>query len=161
MFTNISWSNYIIAVSVLLLIWYLFVGLKFYFFEFKRVISGEQKIKFPHFRNKKGKQFISNSSGENNLNGVISSSYSESFDTLDDTKELSDRLIKAITESIERNLSKEEFENYLRLLLSEYPFVKISALRESINKLIVSESEKYPNFLLTYPQTDCLWDDAI
>jgi hypothetical protein len=161
MFTNISWSNYIIAVSTLLFIWYLIVGFKFYFFEFKQIISGEQKIKFPDFRNKNESQFISNSSGENNLKGAIFSSYSESFDTLDDAEELSDRLLKAIGESIERNLSREEFENYLRLLLSEYPFVKISALRESINKFIISESEKYPNLLLTYSQTDSLWDDAI
>lgn len=146
---------------MLVFIWYLVVGFKFYFFDFKQIISGEQKIKFLNFRNKNESQFISNSSGENNLKGSIFSSYPESFDTLDDTEELSDRLTKAIAESIERNLSKEEFENYLRLLLSEYPFVKISALRENINKLIVSESEKYPNLLLTYPQTDSLWDDAI
>jgi hypothetical protein len=155
MFTNISWSSYITAVSLLLLVYYLFLGFKFYYSELQQIMSGKQKIKSLNFRNKENLRF--NSSGSRNLKEAFSSS----FDTLDDAEELSERLLKAVSESANRNLSKEEFQNYLRLLLSEYPFVKISVLRESINRLIVSESEKHPNLLLTYAITDSLWDEAV
>lgn len=156
MFTNISWSSYIIAISVLLLIWYIFLGFKFYYFEFQKIISGKQQIKFLNFR-KTEKKFISNPSGESKLKETFSSS----FDTLQDAEELSERIEKAIAESNERNLSKEEFQNYLKLLLSEYPYVKISALRENINKLLVSESSKHSNLNLTYVAADSLWEEIV
>lgn len=35
MFTNISWANYLIVVSTLLTIYYLFIGFRFYFDELK------------------------------------------------------------------------------------------------------------------------------
>lgn len=156
MFTNISWSNYIIAVSLLLLIWYLFIAFKYYYFELLQIISGKQQIKFLNFR-KTQKELIINCSGDNSLK----ENFSTSFDTLEDAEELSKRILKAIEESIERNLSKDEFQNYLRLLLAEYPFVKISSLRENINKLLVSESAKHPNLLLIYTTADSLWEEII
>ncbi len=160
MFTNISWSNYIIAVSVLLLIWYLYLIFQYYNWELKQIISGKQKINLLNFRGKNKKEFISSSLEESVLEPAIFLSQSDPFDTLDDTHELSERLLKAISESVERNLSREEFQNYLIILLDEYPFVRVSTLRDKINQLIVSESERYPNLHLTYTQTDRLWDVA-
>ena len=156
MLTNISWSSYITAISTLLLIWYLYLGFKYYYFEFKQIVSGEQKIKFLNFRNNKRKN-ISNSSGENTLTETFSSS----FDTLDDAEELSEQLLKAVAESADRDLPREEFQNYLRLILAEYPFVKISSLRDHINKLIISESEKHADLFLTYAEVDSLWDENL
>lgn len=151
MFTNISWSNYIIAVSVLLVIWYLILVFKFYYAELKQIISGEKKIKILSFGNR----------SKRNLSKPISSSFSESFDTLEDAEELSDRVLQVIEESTERNLSPTEFKNYLRLVLEEYPYVKISSLRENINNFIVSECEKHPQLPLTYEQVDSLWEETI
>ncbi|MCD0472497.1 hypothetical protein [Flavobacterium sp. JAS] len=154
MFTNISWSNYIIAVTVLLMIWYLVMGFKYYYFELLQIISGKQQIKFLNFRKTK-KRITYNSTGDDNLKA----NFFSSFDTLEDAEELSEHIVKAIKESFERNLSKEEFQNYLRLLLAEYPFVKISSLRENINKILVSESAMHPNLLLTYEVADSLWEE--
>lgn len=151
MFTNISWSNYIIAVSVLLIIWYLILVFKFYYPELKQILSGEKKIKILSFGNR----------SKRNLSKPISSSFSESFDTLEDAEELSNRLLQVIAESTERNLSLKEFQNYLRLVFEEYPYVKISSLRENINNFIVSECEKHPQLLLTFEQVDSLWVETI
>lgn len=151
MFTNISWSNYIIAVSVLLIIWYLILVFKFYYPELKQILSGEKKIKILSFGNR----------SKRNLSKPISSSFSESFDTLEDAEELSNRLLQVIEESTERNLSLKEFQNYLGLVLEEYPYVKISSLRENINNFIVSECEKHPQLLLTFEQVDSLWEETI
>jgi hypothetical protein len=151
MFTNISWSNYIIAISVLLVIWYLILVFKFYYPELKQIISGEKKIKILSFGNR----------SKRNQSKPISSSFSESFDTLDDAEELSNRVLQTIEESAERDLSQKEFQNYLKLVLAEYPYVKISSLRENVNKFIVSECEKHPQLLLTYEQVDSLWEETI
>lgn len=161
MFTNISWSNYLIAVTVLLLGWYLLFGLRFYYKELKQIISGEKKIKFRSFGIKKLENTSSNSLTDGNLQKSLSSASSESFDTLEDAEELSNRLTQAIIESIERNISKAELQNYLRIILSEYSFVRISALRLNINELIVSECGKDPQMHLTYEQADELWEEIV
>lgn len=158
MFTNISWSNYTIAIGILLIIWYLIVGLKYYYTDLKKVLSGEQKLSFLHFRKK---ELTSKLSNESIIQKSISSSFSEPFDTLKDAEELSDRFLLALEESVERNISNEEFQNYLRLVLAEYPYVKISSLREKVNDLMVSECEKHPQLLLTYTQVEMLWEETV
>jgi hypothetical protein len=160
MFTNISWNSYLAVISALLLIWYLGVGFTFYFQQLRQIISGEQKIAFWNFRKNKHVNSVLSQSQEDTFKDTISSSFSESFDTLKDAEELSDRLLKAINESVQRNLSPDEFQNYLRLILIEYPFVKISALRQKINALVLCECEKHPKLFLTYQQADGLWEDT-
>ncbi|MDR7371053.1 hypothetical protein [Flavobacterium aquidurense] len=159
MLTTISWSNYIIAITVLMLFWYLFLGLRFYKTEFNRVLSGQLKIRFPAL-NRNHSQVNEQKKSENLSEVGLSSSMEESFSTVEDAQELSDRLIIAIAEHSQSNLSKEEFTNYIRLILSEYPFVKSSSLRQMINKLLVSESGKNPQIIMTYNQADVLWDSA-
>lgn len=152
MFTNVSWSSYLAVIGTAVIIWYLFIAFKFYSGDLKKILSGEKKLKLPFFK----------SNTENTKEAKsISDSFSESFDTLDDAEELAVRIQQAVAESAEKNLSKEQFQNYLRMLLEEYPYVKISSLRESINKLTVSESEKYPNLLLTLSEADGLWEGSV
>lgn len=152
MFTNIPWSSYLTVIGILVIIWYLVIILKFYSTDLKKILSGEKKLKIPSFR--KNSQ---NSKGPKS----ISASFSESFDTLEDAEELAKRITQAVEESAEKKLSKEQFQNYLSMVLEEYPYVKISSLRESINKLIVCESEKYPALLLTLSEADSLWEGGV
>lgn len=149
MFTNIPWSSYLTVTGILVIIWYLVLLLKFYSTDLKKILSGEKKFKIPSFKNK-----TRNSKEPKS----ISASFSESFDTLDDAEQLATRIIQAVEESAEKKLSKEQFQNYLSMVLEEYPYVKISSLRESINKLIVSESEKHPALLLTLSEANSLWE---
>jgi hypothetical protein len=149
MFTNISWSSYLTLAGILVIIWYLVIILKFYSTDLKKILSGEKKLKIPPFRK---------NSQNSKEPKSISASFSESFDTLDDAEELATRIVQAVEESAEKKLSKEQFQNYLSMVLEEYPYVKISSLRESINKLIVSESEKHPALLLTLSEADSLWE---
>jgi len=155
MFTNVSWGSYLAAVGILLLIWYLVLILKFYSKDLRELFSGEKKLKFPLFK----KAF--NKVESQRQQKSLSSSISESFDTLEDAEELSNRIVQAVQESSQMNLSKEQFQNYLKIVLEEYPYVKISSLRENINNLIVSESEKHPPFYLTFAEADMLWEETI
>jgi len=155
MFTNVSWGSYLAVVGVLLLIWYLILILKFYSKDLREFFSGDKKLNFSLFKktfNKLESQRVQKS---------LSSSFSESFDTLKDAEELSTRIQQVVEESSQMNLSKEQFQNYLKMVLEEYPYVKISSLRENINNVIVSESEKHPQFHLTFAQADNLWEETI
>jgi hypothetical protein len=161
MFTNISWNDYVIAIGLLVLVWYLFLGFRFYYKEIKEFISGERRIKFPTLGYKKKKQSCLAANDKSNSRSTLSSSFFESFSTLEDAEELSSLLTNAIKESAERNLSKAEFRNYLKLILNDYPYVKSSTLRVLVNELMVSECEKHPQMILTYAEVDGLWDEAI
>lgn len=149
MFTNIPWSSYLTLIGILVIIWYLILILKFYSTDLKKILSGKKKLKIPSFKN---------NSQNSKEPKSISASFSESFDTLDDAEQLASRIIQATEESAEKKLSKEQLQNYLSMVLEEYPHVKISSLRQSINKLIVSESEKHPALLLTLSEADSLWE---
>ncbi|KQX00742.1 hypothetical protein ASC72_07700 [Flavobacterium sp. Root420] len=155
MFTNVSWGSYLAAVGVLLLIWYLVLILKYYSKDLRELFSGEKKLNFPILKK------TSNKLESQRYQKSLSSSFSESFDTLEDAEELSTRIVQAVEESSQMNLSKEQFQNYLKMVLEEYPYLKISSLRENINNLIVSESEKHPQFYLTFAEADTLWEETI
>ena len=147
MLSNISWSNYAVTVVVLLLFWYILIILKFYSGSLKELLSGKKKI--------------TTSKTKIEVSKDLFSEYKEPFDTLEDAKELFYKLKQAIAESSQSNLSVIEFKNYIRFILEGYPYVKRSSLREKINSLMVSECSKHPQLILTYPEMDGLWDEAI
>jgi hypothetical protein len=158
MFTTITWSNYIIAIGVLLLGWYLFLGFRFYYPELKQLLSGNRSITFPSIGNKKTKR---PNLTTDDKDGLRSASSCESFNTLGEVEELSGLLINAITENAERNVSKVVFRNCLTLILRDYSYAKGSELRAKVNELMVSECEKHPQMILTYAEVDGLWDETI
>ncbi|MNQ81612.1 hypothetical protein D3C85_966420 [compost metagenome] len=152
MFTNISWGSYLTAAGIAIIFWYLIILLKFHSSDLKKILSGEKKLQIP-FLKKTSK----------NLQEIksISDSFPKSFDTLEDVENLSLRIKEAVKDSAEKRLTKQQFQNYLRMLLDEYPYVKISSLRENINQQMVFESQKHPNLLLTLSEADSLWEGPI
>ena len=152
MFTNISWGSYLTAAGIAIIFWYLIILLKFHSSDLKKILSGEKKLQIP-FLKKTSKSLQDIKS--------ISDSFPKSFDTLEDAENLSQRIKEAVKESAEKRLTKQQFQNYLRMLLDEYPYVKISSLRENINQQMVFESQKHPNLLLTLSEADSLWEGPI
>lgn len=146
MITNISWSGYLAAVSLIMFIWYILLLFRFKHRAIKNFISG---------RSRWGAESLKK---ENKKAGPFSE-YNESFSTLKDAEELHNRLSEIFTQSNAGGLSKDVFQNYIRFVLSEYPFVKQSELRVKINSLTVLHSEKYPELLLSYAEMDSLWDE--
>lgn len=151
MLSNISWSNYAVTVVVLLVFWYLFLILKFYSGSLKELLNGKRKLNL----------FKTKFKTDQNQIKKLFSEFKESFDTLEDARELAARLEKAVIESNQTNISGVVFKNYIKCILEEYPHVKNSSLREKINSLMVSECEKHPQLILTYPEMDGLWDEII
>lgn len=161
MFTNISWSNYSIAMAVLVLVWYSFLGCRYYFQDLKQLFEGKQIIKFPALGNKKSNTSSLTVRESDTSKSSVRESFQESFNGIEDAELLSDILINAIRESAERNLSSEAFRNYLKLILNDYPFIKNSSFRPMINEMMVSECEKHPQLILTFAEVDGLWAETI
>ena len=46
MLRGISWNNYIVVIVLLLIAWYLFVGLRYYFDDIKDLVNGKRKLQF-------------------------------------------------------------------------------------------------------------------
>lgn len=150
MLSNISWSNYAQTIIVLIVFWYVFVILKFYFGMLKELFNGKRKFKV----------FKTTPKSKRTESSDLFSEYKEPFDTLEDARELFSKLQLALIESSHTNLSVSEFKNYIRFILENYPYVKKSSLREKINSLMVSECQKHPHLILTYPEMDGLWDES-
>ena len=145
MLTGISWGNYAAAVIVFLLIWYGILIFRYY-----------SKNLNLFFKNGYGGKYVVKQQEEKSASPFAE--YNESFSTLEDAEELYNKLLSVFTESNDRSISKAEFLHYVQFILSEYPFVKQSALRGKINSLMALESRKYPVFLITYEEMDCLWE---
>lgn len=160
MLTNISWTDYLIGVAILLAIYYLFVGVRYFSADFKDFFSGKRKLKF--------KTALSNdtdgetilSVGENNPAEITA--FDETLDhDFAEVEHLIERLKGVIADASGKKLIPQEFTHYLHLVLKEYPSVRNSSLRSSVNELIVSECEKYSAVTLSEDDVDLLWKDDV
>lgn len=159
MLTGISWNNYIVVVVSLSIVWYLFVGLRYYFDDIKDLVTGKRKLQF---RGLEGKSILKSDydfdyqKSDEILNAQVE------FETIDpafnEVEELVTKLKKAITDATQKKLIKSEFEDHLRFLLKEHPLLGNSPFRPSLNELIISEYEKQESVLLTHQEVDALWD---
>jgi hypothetical protein len=162
MFTNISWSNYIIVVILLLASWYLFVGFRFYFDDLKEVISGKRKLQFRGFKNPSYEDSQSELNYEESPEAISEQTSFGEFDTtFQDVDALVERLKSFIADASKRKLLKQEFLNYIQLLLKEYPSVKDSAFRSSVSELIVTECKTLDSILVTQSEAEGLWNEKI
>jgi len=156
MFTNISWTDYFAAVVLLLTIYYLFVGVRYYSADLKDLFSGKQN---PDFRT----ALSNDTDGENILpteENYTNERPAFAITTDDDFAEvehLIDRLKSAIADASGKKLIPQEFRQYLQLVLQEYPNIRNSPIRSSINELVASECEKYGTVTLSEDEVEMLW----
>lgn len=166
MFRNITWTNYIVVIIVLLAIYYLFIGIRFYFRDLQDFLTQ---------RRKDNKHFLS----DEIIDGILQSSHAEPFEesqseqlipdssfaqTSDDTFEDIERLIVQLKEAIcdagTKTYTREEFFLLLRLILIEYPHLKDSPFQSALNELIVSECEKYGSIVISEEEVVMLWNEV-
>ena len=148
MFTNITWSHYALAILILLLLWYSSLVFRFYSNEVADIFSGRRKLRFP------GKN--QNTAARKD---TLFSEFKEPFETLDDARELFHQLENAFAESDQQSRSRDEFKNYIKFILEQYPYIRMSALRAKINDLTVSLCQECPRLNLTYAEVDGLWQE--
>lgn len=159
MFTNISWSNYIVVVVLLTASWYLFVGLRFYFNDIKEITAGKRKLQFPGLSKVQYQEFPSQLNEQDLPKSTSSESPSVEFDTtFDDVDILVEQLNNSIADAAQKKLLKAEFIISLKSLMKEYPSIKNSPFSSSVSELIVSECEKLQYTILNQKEAEALWN---
>lgn len=154
MFNQISWTDYLLAVSILLAIYYLFVGVRYFSGDLKAQLAGKRKLTL------KPSGFPQNEPLQNEASEDISVTTDEDTDDeFAEVEHLIEKVKAMIADALNQQLVKEEFKQYLRLVLKEFPSIKTSALRPSINELIVSECEKQGIAAFNEEEVDELWSD--
>jgi hypothetical protein len=147
------------AVVILLAIYYLFVGIRYYSRDIKDLLSGKRKLNL--------KTAISNNLNREDLryeedSRPADASFGETTDEeFAEVEHLIERLKALIADASGRKMIPQEFKQYLSLVLKEYPSVRSSSLRSSVNELIVSECQKYGAVTLTEEEVDLLWKDSM
>ena len=159
MLSGISWNNYIVVVVSLSIVWYLFVGLHYYFDDLKDLVTGKRKLQFRSLSGKpipKSDYDFDYQKSDEILNAPIE------YETIDpvfnDVEDLTTSLKEAITDAIQKKLSKKHFKAHLQSILQTSPLLAHSSFRPSLNELIISECEKQEFLLLTLHEVDALWD---
>jgi len=160
MLTGISWNNYIVVVVLLSISWYLYVGLRYYFDDIKEFVTGKRKLQFRGLERKlipKSDYDFDYQKSDEILNVPVE------FETVNpvfnEVEDLTARLKNAITDAAQKKLVKSEFEDRLRFILKEYPSLRDSPFRPSLNELIVSECERQESVLLTLEEVEALWNE--
>lgn len=160
MLTNISWTNYIIFVLLLLAVWYVVIGFKLYLSHLKNLLTGNTT--FTLRRANKNSSF--------NIAPTKNSELSDANDKPLINRAETDRLFKAAEELIRKlkiavsnaaskRLDKQEFILLLQLTLDdEYAMLKNSSFQVGINDLIVQECEKYSFVTLSAEELVMLWN---
>ncbi|KFF13752.1 hypothetical protein [Flavobacterium hydatis] len=158
MFTNISWGNYIVVIVLLLASWYLFIGFRFYFGDIKDLLNGKRRLQFrsPQHTSSYEPDPLLHSQESTERNSVPSP-FGEFDTTFQDVDHLIERLKTVITDSTKKKIPKQEFIDYLRSILVEYPSIKNSSFSSSVSELIVSECTKIDAIVLTQEEAEALW----
>ncbi|KAA5548113.1 hypothetical protein [Adhaeribacter rhizoryzae] len=163
MFTNISWANYLLVVTLLLIIYYLVIGFRFYFYELKAFISGLRKPSISPEHTK-----TSRLPADNHSPGGLLEDWPEAFEIPNSpgnqlhnppTKEtwISSEQKFAIAEAAQKAKNKEEFIQIIQLILVAYPGLKVTTFRSAIQDLIMAETEIFSSFSLTEADFEELW----
>ena len=163
MFTNISWTTYIIFVVLLLAAWYIIIGLKFYFPDLQNLLSGKTKLAFRGVHTE-----YSNHKSEETSNSEALEFDRKSFPNEEETdnlfqeaEELTIKLKDAISDAASKNYNKEEFTFLLQLTLKEYRALKGSPFQVAINNLIASECDKHSFIRLSAVELGMLWNEVV
>ena len=162
MFTNISWTNYIIVIILLLAAWYIIIGLKFYFRDLQNILSGKSKLAFRGIYNKysspKNEEITNSEPLEVARNSFPNEE--ETNNLLQVAEELTSKLKEAISDASSKKYNKEEFIFLLQFILKEYLILKNSPFQIAINNLIASECNKNSFIRLSAVELAMLWNEV-
>ncbi len=167
MLNTISWADYIKIITILLFVYYLFIGIKFYAFELRQLLKGKGKLSATLIaptktipQNEEPVQTVQEIQHE--LFPSLLKSEPQQKDNEDNyqqVQELTVSLKENIAQAASQNYIKDEFIFSLQQLLKQYSFLKASPFLGPINNLIASECEKYGYLQLSAEERVQLWNE--
>lgn len=166
MFTNISWTDYIVVIIVLLAIYYLFIGIRFYSRDLRYFLTSRRKGNIRSSHNEAADDMSLSNPGEtfegakSELSMADGSFAQTSDDTFQDIERLIIRLKEAIADAGTKQYIRQEFFLLLQLILKEYPHLKDSPFQSAIIELIISEFGKYGSIAISEEEVVMLWNEV-
>ena len=146
MFNSITWGQYFSAIILLLIIYYILIGLKFYKWEILSIV-GIKKV---------DDNSLSTSAALSNLKEFTASENHENYlpkpslvvDISPLVQSFTDEVTAFVQEADEAEITKEEIINSLQVICSKYPAIKNADCRKDLEVAVLKEiNSKYPNLL--------------
>lgn len=142
MLSNVSWSEYLVGMGLLLTAYYLFVTLKYYRQELKEIISG----KFP-----KGKIRQPNNFPEGSM---LDSSFEELEMVVNDLR-------YSVFEKAGKGADKQLLFDQLKARLVNYQGLNKSAYRVAINNFIMQHAKEICGVVFSEEELDEGWHSLL
>lgn len=157
MLSGVTWIEYFFALAGLSVLYYAWVVVKHFPDELRGIVKGEH-LKGNGVSNT---VFFQDELQEwenetNNEYDIIEESGDE--DEFVQVEKLVNELTSAIEKATKKKTVKPEFKQILRMILREYPSIKDSEFRSSIDDLIISECNKHEAYTLSDKEVKVLWD---
>ncbi|THD32408.1 MAG: hypothetical protein DI588_07240 [Flavobacterium johnsoniae] len=157
MLTDITWKDYLIGVSISISIYYVFVGLRYFYPEIRGLLGTKSKVCDSHgIYGRTDSEQVE----EEDLEARINSIEAFTDDDFAEVEHLIERIKQALAYSPADKVEKAELQHCLRLMFSDHPCIGNSSLRYSINELVATECEKYRTAALSQEEVDELWKEA-
>lgn len=155
MLRDISWADYITALFIALVAWYALIGYQYYYSAISSFMRQKKRSRFDLGEIPEGQTgLLKDPSGTPGAKGIFSESPQEDFEIIE---ELVERVKDLIGEANEKQMPQEGFYTLLQKILSDYPVLKSSAYRGSVNDFICGECELRGIQGITTDAVDQLW----
>lgn len=164
MFTNISWTNYLFLVIVLVIFYYIVIGLIFYLDELKSLLIGTRKFALSQSPTKAWENnYYKNTTIDRPAQSEIFVGEDISSETSDnnflEVEYLIDKLKDAIAEASGKKYIKQEYFMYLQLIMKNYSHFKKTPFQSMINELIITECAKHSSVTFDEDEVMTLWSE--
>lgn len=157
MFSNIIVYKYLPWIIGLIIIYYLYVGLRYYRTELKELFKPKKRIDDnPFLFNQQDTSIDDKSSQEVDYHEVSFEQTSD--DTFDRIEELIKRLKPAISEAAVKSFTSDQLANTLKVILYNFPDLKKSPFRPAISELIHTECKDNGSTVLSEQEIEELWE---
>lgn len=145
MLKNISWTNYLIFMLIVLIGYYITICLKYYKAEIRNIISGRYNI-FSKIKSRNKKVF-----------GVRTQNKLDEHDLFPLINQFADEIKNLLEQAAKNNFIKQEVIYSLQQLAKKYFQVKASPFQPFITNYILVESSNYSSIHLSEEDLNTLW----
>lgn len=150
MLKNISWTNYLIFMLIVLIGYYITICLKYYKAEIRNIISGRHNI-FSKVKSGNKKTF-----GVRAQNKLDDEQFNE-HDLFPLINQFADEIKNLLEQAAKNNLIKQEVVYSLQQLTKKYFQVNASPFQSFITNYILVESSNYSSIHLSEEDLNTLW----
>jgi len=153
MISNVSWATYSFVTAIATLLYYLYVGYRYYYHDLKRTF-GQGGGTILTYGTAADAPSATGSTAHVSAKGTFEENSFNDFETVE---ELVDRVKALITESVEHKSPKDSFLSTLHHILKDYPSMQHSQFRPSVNEFIITESEAQGMPAITTEEVEQAW----